>query len=134
MKKNNNLPDNLYYNQDYSWIKIDQDKAILGIIKPASDRVQEFVFANLPEKGKIIKKGEIYASLEAVKWSGHLSSPLSGEIIEVNEAVFDEPKIINQDPYGQGWIAKLKLTNLEEKKDLFSAETIKEWVEKELKK
>ncbi len=77
------------------------------------------MFVKLPENGQKIKKGEIYVSLEAIKWSGHLSSPFSGEIIEVNEEIFDEPSIINRDPYGKGWIAKIKLLNKEEKKILF---------------
>lgn len=123
---NKDLPSNLLYNQDYSWIKIEGDVAILGIIKPACDKVQEFVFVKLSEKGQKIKKGETYASLEAIKWSGHLSSPFTGEIVEVNKEIFDEPSIINEDPYGKGWIAKIKLVNKEEKDDLVSADKIKE--------
>ncbi|HKK54164.1 MAG TPA: glycine cleavage system protein GcvH [Patescibacteria group bacterium] len=120
------LPTNLLYNNDYSWVKIEDDVAILGIIKPACDKIEEFVFVKLPEKGQKIKRGEVYASLEAIKWSGHLSSPFTGEIIEVNEDIFDEPSIINEDPYGKGWIAKIKLANKEEKDDLVSAEEVKE--------
>jgi glycine cleavage system H protein len=119
---NNTLPKNLLYNNDYSWVKIEGDIAVLGIIKSACDKIEEFIFIKPPEKGQKIKKGEIYVSLEALKWSGHLSSPLSGEVIEVNEEVFDEPSIINKDPYGKGWIAKIKLENKEEKDELISAE------------
>lgn len=121
----------LLYDQNYSWVKINGDEAILGITKPAADKVQEFVFANLPEKGQKLSQGDTYASLEAMKWSGHLSSPLSGEVVEVNDEVFEEPSIINQDPYGKGWLAKIKLTNPEEKKDLFTAEQLKEKSEEE---
>jgi glycine cleavage system H protein len=83
--------------------------------------VQEFVFVDLPERGQKIKKGDTYASLEAVKWSGHLSSPLSGEVTDVNDKAFDEPGIINQDPYGQGWLVKIRLSDPEEKKELLAA-------------
>ncbi len=131
MKKD--LPNNLLYNKDYSWIKIEDDIATLGIVKPASDKIEEFVFVKLPDKGQEIKAGDTYVSLEAVKWTGHLSSPLSGEIIEVNEEIFDEPSIINEDPYNKGWIAKLKLNNPEEKKSLLKPEQIIDWLENELK-
>ena len=76
-------------------------------------------------KGKMIKKGETYVSLEAVKWSGHLSSPVSGEIIDVNEELFDEPSLINRDPYGS-WIMKVKMSNPEELKELLNAKQIEE--------
>lgn len=121
MSENNDLPQEFLYSKDYSWIKIDKDEAVLGLIKPATDKVQEFVFIDLPKKGQKLNKGDTYVSLEAVKWTGHLYSPLSGEIIEVNNELFNEPGIINQDPYGKGWIAKIKLTNPEEKDDLLSS-------------
>lgn len=123
---NKDLPTSLLYNNDYSWVKLEDDVATLGIIKPACDKIEEFVFVKLPEKGQKIKKGEVYVSLEAIKWSGHLSSPFTGEIIEVNEEIFDEPGKINEDPYGKGWIAKIKLSNKEEKDELITAEKVKE--------
>lgn len=113
----NNLPEDLLYNKDYSWVKVKDDIAIVGIIEPAAKKVQEFVFIKLPEKDKEITKGEVYVSLEAVKWSGHLSSPVSGKIIEVNEDLFDEPSEINKNPY-ESWIMKVKLSNKEELKEL----------------
>ncbi len=126
---NNNLPNNLLYNQDYSWVRIENDTAILGVIKPAADKVKEFVFIKLPKKEQMLKKGDTYVSLEALKWSGHLSSPLSGEIIEVNENLFDEPGIINQDPYGKGWIAKIKISDQREVEKLLKVNDTQKWVE-----
>ncbi len=105
------LPENLLYNKDYSWIEIDGDVATLGITNLASERVSEFVFIDLPKKGAKIKKGDTYVSLEALKWSGHLESPFGGEIVEVHDELFDEPEIINKDPYGDGWIVKIKINN-----------------------
>lgn len=134
MGSQNHLPRNILYNKDYSWVKIDENEAILGIIKPAADKVQEFVFVDLPRKGQKLDQGDTYASLEAVKWSGHLSSPLSGEVIEVNDKIFDEPDLINQDPYGEGWIAKIKPSDLQEKEKLFSAEQIKDQLDQEINK
>lgn len=105
-----NIPNNLKYNKDYSWVKIEGSNAIVGIVEPAAKKVKEFVFIKLPEKGKKIKQGDNYVSVEAVKWSGHLSSPVSGEIIEVNDLLFDAPSNINKDPY-DSWIMKVKLTD-----------------------
>jgi len=121
------LPKELLYNKDYSWVKIEGDIAIVGVIDSAAKKVKEFVFVNLPEKGKKIKQGETYVSLEAVKWSGHLSSPVSGEIVEVNEKLFDEPSLINRDPYGC-WIMKVKMSNKEELKMLMNAKEALEWL------
>lgn len=126
-----NLPKDLKYNKDYSWIKIQGDTATLGIIAPGAQKVNEFVFIMLPKKGAKIKKGEKYVSLEAVKWSGHLSSPLSGEIIDVNEPLYDEPSEINKDAY-KNWIAKIKISNPDETKELLSADEIKDWVNQKL--
>ncbi len=126
---NNNLPNNLLYNQDYSWARIENETAVLGVIKPAADKIKEFVFIKLPKEGQILKQGETYVSLEALKWSGHLSSPFSGEIIEVNENLFDEPAIINRDPYGQGWIAKIKISDQREVEKLFKVDEAQKWVE-----
>ena len=124
MKVNNaELPDDLLYTKDNSWVKIEGDIAIIGVTEPAAKQVKEFVFINLPKKGEQILKGSTYVSLESVKWSGHLQSPVSGEIIDVNEALFDEPSKINKDPYGS-WIMKVKLSNKDELKDLLSAQQI----------
>ncbi len=126
----NNFPKDLKYNKDYTWLEIEEDTAILGIIGPGAKKVEKFVFVMLPEKGKEIKKGEKYVSLEAVKWTGHLSSPVTGEIIEVNTPLFDEPSRINEDGY-KNWIVKIKMKNKEELDELMdSEEAIKFYEEK----
>ena len=132
MKKDSyKLPKNLYYNKDYSWVKIEGDTAIVGIIEPAAKRVKEFVFIMLPKKGKKIKIGETYVSLEAIKWSGHLSSPVLGEIIDVNESLFDNPSKINKKPY-DSWIMKVKLDNKEQIKKLYKADDIIKWLKEKM--
>lgn len=100
-------PENLKY-QDNTWIKTEGEEPTIGIIKSSADAAKEFVFIQLPKLGPI-KKGEILVGLEAMKWSGEIESPINGEIIEINNKLFDEPSIINQDPYGEGWIAKIKI-------------------------
>ncbi|MEM5871321.1 MAG: glycine cleavage system protein GcvH [Candidatus Aenigmatarchaeota archaeon] len=122
------LPNDLLYNKDYSWVKVEGEIAIVGVTEPAAKKVKEFVFIKLPEKGRKIKKGETYVSLEAVKWSGHLSSPVSGEVIDVNEKLFDEPSLINKDPYGS-WIMKVKISDKSELKSLMKAKEIEKWME-----
>jgi len=117
------LPDDLLYTKDNSWVKIEGDIAVVGVTELATKQVKEFVFIQLPKKGEQILKGKTYVSLESVKWSGHLQSPISGEITEVNEALFDEPSKINKDSYGS-WIMKVKLSNKDELNDLLKAQQI----------
>ncbi len=109
------------FNKDYSWVKIEDEVATLGIVKEAANQVQEFVFIMLPQVGRVIKKDEVYVTLEAVKWSGHLTSPVSGEIIEVNQMLFDEPSLINKNPY-DSWIVKIKMSDKAELEELMSEE------------
>jgi len=125
------FPEKLKYNKDYSWVEEKDGIASVGVIGPAAEKVKEFVFIDLPQQGSKIKKGETYVSLEAVKWSGHLSSPVSGEILEVNQELFDEPSEINKSPYSS-WIMKVKLSNPEELDELISAKEAAEWAEKKL--
>lgn len=127
-----NFPEDLKYNKDYSWVKIDGDTATLGIIGPAAKKVKEFVFIKLPEKGKKIQKGENYVSVEAVKWSGHLSSPVTGEIIEVNKPLFDEPSKINKEPY-ESWIMKVKLDDTKETEKLLDSKEAEKFYEGKIK-
>jgi glycine cleavage system H protein len=121
------FPENLLYNKDYSWARIEGDTAVIGVIKPAADKVKEFVFIKLPKNGHSIKQGENFVSLEALKWSGHMGSPVSGEIIEVNDELFDDPAVINRDPYGQGWIAKVKLSEPAEEDSLLKPKEAEEF-------
>lgn len=124
------LPKELKYTRDYSWVKVDGDTAIVGIVEPAAKKVKEFVFIKLPQKGKKLKAGETYVSVEAVKWSGHLSSPVSGEVIDVNDPLFDEPSKINKEPY-KNWIMKIKIEDKKEVDNLLdSAEAEKTYGER----
>lgn len=134
MKKDYSLPDDLYYNKDYSWVKVDGNIATIGVIEPAANLVNYFVYAKVADKETEIKRTDTYVSLEAVKWTGHLTSPLSGKITEVNNDIIDDPSIINSDPYKKGWIIKLEISNKNELKDLLRSDKIKEWVEKEVMK
>ncbi len=128
------FPEKLYYNDDYSWVRLDGDTAVVGVSDFGAKLVKQFVFVELPKKGKEIKKGDVYVSLESIKWSGHLKSPVSGTIVDVNESLFDNPEIINKEPYGKGWIMKVKLSDKNELKELMNADQIIEWVKKRIDK
>jgi glycine cleavage system H protein len=127
-----NFPEKLKYNKDYSWVKLDKEKATIGIIAPSAKKVKEFVFIKLPEKGKKIKTGQKYVSLEAVKWSGHLSSPVTGEITDVNEALFNEPSKINKSPYS-AWIMKVKIEKTKKAEKLLNSKEAKKFYEEKIK-
>lgn len=128
--KEYNLPDDLLYNKDSSWVKVENNIVTIGVIEPIAKILKEFVFIKLPEKTKITK-GEIYVSLETLKWSGHLTSPVSGQIVEVND-LYDNPSIINKDPYNS-WIAKIKIDNSKDLDSLFKPKDIIEWLDKTIK-
>ena len=115
------LPDGLYY-ENHSWVKLGGDIASVGIDKPYADSSKEFAFIELPKLGPI-EKGEKYVSMESVKGSGHMDSPVKGEIIEVNEKLFDNPAAINGNPY-DAWIMKVKV-NPDDVKKLTDAEAAK---------
>ena len=100
-------PDGLRYDEKYSWVRKEGDTYEVGITKASAEEGEEFVFIQLPEVGTTLAKGDTYVSLESVKSSGHVPTPLSGEVVEVNEALFDDPALINQDPYGS-WIMRIR--------------------------
>jgi len=115
------MAENLKYDNENSWVEIQGNTAVIGVTKSAAKKVKEFVLIEITEKGREIKKGDTYASVEAVKWSGHFSSPLSGKITEINESLIDEPSKINKDPYSS-WIVKIEMSNKEEIKELSDTE------------
>ncbi len=122
------FPDELLYNKDYSWVKLDKDgSATVGVTDLGAKLVKQFVFVNLPKLGGV-KQGEVYVSLESIKWSGHLKSPVSGRIVKVNTNLIDSPELINQDPYGKGWIMKVEISNPQELKSLLSSKDIVNWL------
>ncbi|MDD2678957.1 MAG: glycine cleavage system protein GcvH [Candidatus Nanoarchaeia archaeon] len=127
-----NFPKNLKYDKEHNWIDEKNGQAIIGMIEPSAKKTKEFIFINLPKKGEKIKKGQTYASLEAVKWAGNIKSPLSGEIIEINMKAYDEPSIINDSPYS-AWLVKMKISNEKELKELMNSQEALKHYEKEFK-
>ena len=102
-------PDDLKYHEEHDWARIDGDQATFGITWYAQDALGEVVFFDPPEVGAEVSKDGSYAEVESVKAVSDVFAPLSGEIIEVNEALADSPEKINEDPYGEGWLVKVRL-------------------------
>ena len=122
-------PDDLRYHAEHDWAKVDGDTATFGITWYAQDALGEVVFFDPPEVGTEVKKDSAYAEVESVKAVSDVYAPLSGEITEVNEAAKDSPEKINSDPYGDGWLAKVKLSEPSEVDSLMDAGAYKKMLE-----
>ena len=116
-------PDDLRYHAEHDWARIDGDIATFGITWYGQDALGEIVFFDTPEVGKSISKDAAYAEVESVKAVSDVIAPLSGEVTEVNEALGNSPELINEDPYGEGWLVKVRLSDLAEADELMDAET-----------
>jgi glycine cleavage system H protein len=114
-------PDDLLYHSEHDWARVDGDSATFGITWYAQDALGEVVFFQLPDVGATVKKDDTYAEVESVKAVSDVVAPLSGEIIEVNKALGDAPETINEDPYGAGWLVKVKLSEPDETSSLMDA-------------
>lgn len=122
-------PDDLIYHPEHDWARIDGEHATFGITWFAQDALGEIVFFEPPSVGTQINKDASYGEVESVKAVSEVISPLSGEITEVNEALGDAPETINDDPYGGGWMVKVRLTNPSEIDDLMDAPAYRQHVE-----
>ena len=122
MAADESYPDELRYHPEHDWARIDGDTATFGITWYAQDQLGEVVFFELPDVGSTVKKDQPYAEVESVKAVSDVYSPLSGEIIEVNEALSDAPEKINDDPYGDGWLVRVRLSDQSELDQLMDVE------------
>ncbi len=119
-------PEGLKYHPEHDWAKVDGDMATIGITWYAQDALGEIVHFEPPDQGSSVAKDESYGEVESVKAVSDLVSPLSGEVTEVNQAVVDEPEKINEDPYGEGWLIKVRLSDLSEVDGLLDVAAYKE--------
>jgi glycine cleavage system H protein len=115
-------PDDLKYHPEHDWARVDGDVATLGITWYAQDQLGEVVFFDPPEVGATLTKDSPYAEVESVKAVSDVIAPLSGEIVEVNEALKDAPEQINEDPYGEGWLVRVRLSDASELDSLLDSE------------
>ena len=116
-------PEELKYHPEHDWARIEGDTATLGITWYAQDQLGELVYFDAPEVGSTIAKDKPYAEIESVKAVSDVIAPLSGEVLEVNEELADTPETVNDDPYGKGWLVKIRLSDPSEVDDLMDAST-----------
>ena len=120
-----NVPEELKYTKEHEWIKVDGDTATIGITDFAQSELGDIVYVDVDPDMDEVVKGESFGTLEAVKTVSDLFSPCSGKLLEINSKLEDEPELINTDPYGEGWIIKVNLSNPDDLNDLISGEEYK---------
>lgn len=123
-----NIPQELKYTKDHEWVKIDGDIATVGVTDFAQGELGDIVYVEVETVGDSLDREEVFGTVEAVKTVSDLFSPLSGEIIEFNESLEDAPEKVNSDPYGEGWMVKIKMSDSNEVSDLMSAEEYKDLI------
>lgn len=123
-------PKELKYTKEHEWVKIDGDVATVGVTDYAQEQLTDIVFIELPETGKKVEQGKQAAVVESVKSVSDVFAPLSGEVIEANSALKDNPDKMNQDAFGSGWMFKIKISNKDEAKNLMTAEEYDKFIQK----
>ncbi|MDQ3245497.1 MAG: glycine cleavage system protein GcvH [Pseudomonadota bacterium] len=118
----------LYFTREHEWIRVEDDTATVGISDHAQQALGDIVFAEVPEAGKTLSKGEEAAVVESVKAASDVYAPIGGEVLEGNPAVADDPSLINRDPEGEGWFFKLRLSDEAELQELMDEGAYREWV------
>ena len=118
----------LYFTKEHEWVRVDGDTATVGISNHAQEALGDIVFAEVPESGRQVSKGQEAAVVESVKAASDVYAPVSGEIIEGNSAVADDPSLINSDPEGEGWFFKLKLADQGELNALMDEGAYRDWI------
>jgi len=121
-QKEMNIPDSLKYTKDHEWIRVEGDHAVIGITDYAQNELGDIVFIEVETEGETLEKEETFGTIEAVKTVSDLFMPVGGEVIEFNKQLEQNPEIVNKDPYGEGWIIKVKISDLTEIDDLLDAE------------
>ena len=116
-----NFPENLKYTSEHEWVRLDGEFAYIGITDYAQDQLGDIVFVDIPSVGETLASGDVFGTIEVVKTISDLFLPVSGEILEINDALEDNPELVNSDPYGEGWIVKVKPSDLSELDTLLDA-------------
>ena len=121
-------PSEYLYSREHEWVRVDDDVCVLGITEYAQAELGEVVFVELPETGQVFDSGDELGTIESVKAVAEVYTPVAGEVIEVNEAVTDDPELLNEDPHGEGWLIKIRFSSASDLKDLMNAEKYEEYV------
>ena len=117
------FPDELYYDKEHSWVRVEGNVATIGISQFAQDIAGEIVYVEVPRLGRQITKGEPFMSMESGKWVGRVKSPVGGKIVGANEEIEWESTLVNEDPYGEGWLARFEMDNAGDLDDLMRADS-----------
>ena len=125
-----NIPEDLKYTKTHEWVRVEEDKVTAGVTDFAQSELSDIVYVDINTVGKTVGRNEPIGTIEAVKAVADMNAPVSGEVLEANTALQTEPAKVNQDPYGEGWIARLKLTKPEELDDLLDPAAYAELVKK----
>ncbi|SHG12947.1 glycine cleavage system H protein [Salegentibacter echinorum] len=123
------IPEDLKYSKDHEWIKIEGDTATIGITDFAQSELGDIVYVEVETIDETLEQEEVFGTVEAVKTVSDLLLPLDGEIVEFNESLEDEPEKVNEDPYGEGWMIKMKFSNKSQVEDLLSAEDYQKFLD-----
>lgn len=124
-----NLPDSLKYTKDHEWVKIDGDVLTIGITDFAQSELGDIVYVDVDTLDEVVEANEVFGSVEAVKTVSDLFMPVTGEVIEFNEGLEDAPELVNSDAYGEGWMIKIKITDLSQLNELLDAAGYKELIQ-----
>lgn len=125
------IPKELYYAENHEWISVDEDTAVVGISDFAQSELGDVVFVELPDNGDEFERSEQFIVIESVKTVSDVYMPLSGRIVEVNEDLLDNPELINEDPYGDGWLVEIEFDDEEELNELMDSEEYEDYIENE---
>jgi len=120
-----NFPEDLKYTKDHEWLRIEDETATIGVTDFAQKELGDIVYVEVETLDEELEKGDVFGTVEAVKTVSDLFMPISGTVIEFNESLENEPEAVNSDPYGQGWMIKIKISNPAEADDLLSVESYK---------
>ncbi len=123
-----NVPENLKYTKDHEWIKIEGNTGIIGVTDYAQGELGDVVFVDIDPNLSELKMGESFGTVEAVKTVSDLYAPCNGKVVEVNSKLADDPQLVNSDPYGEGWMIKVELSNIDELNELMDSSAYKEQI------
>lgn len=128
-----NMPDDLYYDRGFMWARVEGNVVTVGLVDFAQKLAGDISYVEMPFEGDEVKQGQEVGTVETGKWVGKLYAPVSGKIISTNEKLLDDPTIINRDCYGEGWIFKIEMKDLNELKNLDQGEKAAEWLRTQIK-
>ncbi len=123
------IPENLKFTREHEWVRIEGEMAVIGITDFAQGELGDVVFVEIETEGETLEKGEIFGTVEAVKTVSDLFMPVTGEVVEINEALAARPELVNQDPYGEGWMIRIKVAEEGDVEELLTPEEYRQMVE-----